>query len=150
MGIFQVGIFWVGTFRVGIFQGGVWCVGIFRVGVFLIPSKTCQDGMKISRNIEISFNSKHFFQKLEPFEKVTKASLSACNFFSIFSIFLFLLVLFKFVPLWIAIYQLRCRWLGFIFSIWLRVNSYFHRKKNYTIGKYSFVSCIWMFSLDTK
>ena len=83
--------------------------------------KTCQDGLKISRYTEIeclshSF-SNIFFRNSKHFKHVTKVSLTTCNFFPIFSIFLFLLVFFKLIPPWFIIYR----------NVWLRRNNHYQR-----------------------
>ena len=96
-------------------------------------SKTCEDGLKISRSIEIEclFHSFQniFFHELETFETRYQSIINCMQLFSMFSIFLCPLILFKFAPLWIAIYLIGHHWLCFIFSICLNENGYFQRKK---------------------
>ena len=67
-------------------------------------SKTCQDGLKISQNIKIYLIH---FKTIFSWTRNISNKLSIINcmqLFSIFSIFLFLLILFKFARSWIAIY----------------------------------------------
>ena len=86
----------------------------------------CQGTLKLS---VISFISKHLYHELKKFQTSYLSIINYLQHFSIFSIFLFLLIFFKFTPLWIAINRIRHHWLCFIFSVWLRRNSYFQKKK---------------------
>ena len=115
------------------------------------------------RNMFININEKNcfliFFEMFVkhvkmswPFQGTLKLSVYINYlqlFFPIFSIFLFLLVLFQLTPLWIVTYLIWHQWLCFIINVWLGRNSHFQWKK-YMIGKWSFVSRIGMFSLVTK
>ena len=78
---------------------------------------------------------KIFFQELEAFQTSYLSIITFCNFLSIFSSFLFLLLLFQLTPLWIVIYLIWCQWLCFIINVYLHRDSHFQRKKIYTIRK---------------
>ena len=104
--------------------------------VFLFSLICFQNMSKWAENVKehwnwvfISFLSKHLCRELKTFETSYLSIINYLQHFSIFSIFLFLLIFFKFTPLWIAIYRIRHHWLCFIFSVWLRRNGYLQKKK---------------------
>ena len=96
----------------------------------------------------ISFISRYFFQELEAYQTSYLISLTTSNFFSIFSIFLFLLVLFQLTPLWIVIYLIWNQWLCLIINVWLLRNSHFQWKKYIWLVNNPLFSVLGYFNLS--
>ena len=111
-------------------------------------SKTCQDRLTISRNIEIECLSHSFQDIFFRNSKHIKQVLTTSNFFSIFSIFLFLLVLFQLTPLWIVIYLIWNQWLCLIINVWLLRNSHFQWKKYIWLVNNPLFSVLGYFNLS--
>ena len=99
---------------------------------FEIFPKHVKVGWKFLGTLKLSvylIHLKIFFHELKTFQTSYLSIINYLQLFNIFSIFLFLLILFKFTSLWIAIYLIGHHWLCLIFSVWLHRNSYFRRKK---------------------
>ena len=115
-------------------------------------SKTVNMGWKFHRTLKLSVYLIHFKTIFSWARNISNklCIINCVELFSTFCIFLFLLILFKFAPLWIEVYligHIGC--VSYLAFDYVEILISKERKKC-AIAKYCFVFCIWMFSLATR